>query len=149
MAALPEQVIESSPPARVSVFSAAAHLKKSLHIGPRTTDESDSSSTEPPARPVNPSKAASAKLEKKGSKEVLCNAPSGIPTDIQVPELAFGEQISAARHDRPDIMPFSTYAPCRLLDVDPDSPVGTPHITPHSHTGSSISCVAHSSVQLG
>ena len=115
------QAADSSPPCKVSVFSAAAHLKNSLYLGTRTTDESDSSSAEPP-----PKSATSARPENRAHKEVVCDAPSGIPSDIQVPELVFGEQISAARHDRPDIIPFSTYAPCRLLDVDPDSPVISP-----------------------
>lgn len=50
-----------------------------------------------------------------------CRAPSGIPSDIQVPELTFGGPLAdGTQQERPGIIPFSSYAPCRLLDVRPD-----------------------------
>ena len=62
--------------------------------------------------------------EDRVSEMSMARAPSGIPTDIHLPELVFGEQIPTGTcHDRPPVLPFSTYAPCRLLDVKPDSPV--------------------------
>ena len=66
--------------------------------------------------------------EDRVSEMSMARAPSGIPTDIHLPELVFGEQIPTGTcHDRPPVLPFSTYAPCRLLDVKPDSPVS--HVT--------------------
>ena len=54
----------------------------------------------------------------------MARAPSGIPTEIHLPELVFGDQIPGNNNkERPPVLPFSTYAPCRLLDVKPDSPV--------------------------
>lgn len=99
----------------MSVFSAAAQLKNSFHLGFRNADEGDISSS-----------SGSGNGEDKAHSKThqLSSAPSGIPTDIHVPELVFGDQIPSGKHvARPEIIPFSIYAPCRLLDVNPDCPV--------------------------
>ena len=55
---------------------------------------------------------------------LLTRAPSGIPTDIQILDVVFGAQVpNSTLRTRPPVLPFSTYAPCRLLDVLPDNPV--------------------------
>lgn len=51
----------------------------------------------------------------------VARALSGIPTDINVPELVFGKQ-------EDEILPFQIYAPCRILDL---SPGGKVIILPH------------------
>jgi hypothetical protein len=59
---------------------------------------------------------------------LLARAPSLIPTEIHVPELVFGYQYPNGNcRERLPVIPFSTYAPCRLLDVDPNSPVRCHH----------------------
>jgi len=58
----------------------------------------------------------------------LAQPPSLIPTEINVPELVFGHQYpNGNSRERLPVIPFSTYAPCRLLDVDPNSPVRCCH----------------------
>lgn len=57
-------------------------------------------------------------------KLTVARVLSGIPTDINVPELVFGRSYRASEDNMQDpILPFSVYAPCRILDVSPDGKV--------------------------
>lgn len=49
------------------------------------------------------------------------HGPSRIPTDQDLPHKAFGSQVvDDSPFDRPEILPFSVYAACRILDTTPD-----------------------------
>ena len=53
------------------------------------------------------------------------HGPSQIPTDLDLPHKAFGSQVvHDSIFERPDILPFSIYAACRILDTTPDDEVG-------------------------
>ena len=54
------------------------------------------------------------------------HGPSRIPTDQDLPHKAFGSQVvDDSPFDRPEILPFSVYAACRILDTTPDDQVTT------------------------
>ena len=54
------------------------------------------------------------------------HGPSQIPTDLDLPHKAFGSQVvDDSPFDRPEILPFSVYAACRILDTTPDDEVIT------------------------
>ena len=53
------------------------------------------------------------------------HGPSQIPTDLDLPHKAFGSQVVGdSPFERPEILPFSIYAACRILDTTPDDEVG-------------------------
>lgn len=52
------------------------------------------------------------------------HGPSQIPTDLDLPHKAFGSQVvDDSPFHRPEILPFSVYAACRILDTTPDDAV--------------------------
>lgn len=52
------------------------------------------------------------------------HGPSQIPTDVDLPHKVFGSQVvDNSPFDRPEILPFSIYAACRILDTTPDDEV--------------------------
>ena len=52
------------------------------------------------------------------------HGPSKIPTDVDLPHKTFGSQlVDDSQYERPDILPFSTYAACRILDTNPEDMV--------------------------
>ena len=54
------------------------------------------------------------------------HGPSQIPTEQDLPHKAFGSQVvDDSPFDRPEILPFSVYAACRILDTTPDDQVIT------------------------
>lgn len=49
------------------------------------------------------------------------HGPSQIPTELDLPHKVFGSQVvDDSPFDRPEILPFSIYAACRILDTTPD-----------------------------
>ena len=47
-----------------------------------------------------------------------------VALQVGVPERTFGTQlVEDSEWERPEVLPFSTYAACRILDTTPDSPV--------------------------
>lgn len=49
------------------------------------------------------------------------HGPSQIPTDVDLPHKTFGSQlVDDSPFERPDVLPFSTYAACRILDTNPE-----------------------------
>ena len=62
------------------------------------------------------------------------HGPSQIPTDLDLPHKAFGSQVvEDSCYQRPEILPFSIYAACRILDTTPDDEVGAcmPFLSSH------------------
>ena len=52
------------------------------------------------------------------------HGPSQIPTEIDLPHKTFGSQlVDDSPLERPDVLPFSTYAACRILDTNPEDMV--------------------------
>lgn len=52
------------------------------------------------------------------------HGPSKIPTNVDLPHKTFGSQlVDDSQYERPDILPFSTYAACRILDTNPEDMV--------------------------
>ncbi|KAK9832479.1 hypothetical protein WJX81_000145 [Elliptochloris bilobata] len=52
----------------------------------------------------------------------IARHPSQIPSAINLPAQVFGQQAENGCSDRPDVLPFPTYAACRFLDTTPDNP---------------------------
>ena len=60
------------------------------------------------------------------SREIVC-----LPVQVGVPERTFGTQlVEDSEWERPEVLPFSTYAACRILDTTPDSDVSC-RLFPH------------------
>lgn len=52
------------------------------------------------------------------------HGPSQIPTDVDLLHKTFGSQlVDDSPFERPDVLPFSTYAACRILDTNPEDMV--------------------------
>ena len=57
------------------------------------------------------------------------HGPSQIPTDVDLPHKTFGSQlVDDSPFERPDVLPFSTYAACRILDTNPEDIVSCPPV---------------------
>ena len=69
------------------------------------------------------------------------HGPSKIPTAVDLPHKTFGSQlVDDSQYERPDILPFSTYAACRILDTNPEDMVSNLML----QVGSSLSaCSSH------
>ena len=53
-----------------------------------------------------------------------------LPVQVGVPERTFGTQlVEDSEWERPEVLPFSTYAACRILDTTPDSDVSCRFLT--------------------
>ena len=90
------------------------------------------------------------------------HGPSQIPTDLDLPHKAFGSQVvDDSPFERPEILPFSIYAACRILDTTPDDEV-RPYEHAEQHASntvvqnirtfdvfSDVTCTSCSVIQLG
>ncbi|CAL8471980.1 g11522 [Coccomyxa elongata] len=104
--------------------AAASTSERSPFYGPDAPDTSDGAAKEGAAEQQHGFKTLPHEMNPRGTpRSTLDSIPSLIPSDINLPEQVFGEQVSfGSPYGSPEVLDFPTYCACRFLDTAPNNP---------------------------